>query len=423
MEYKKKTFKNGLRAVVAPMQDARSVTLVALFGTGSKYEEKSINGVSHFLEHLFFKGTKSRPKPNQIKRDLDRLGAQSNAFTSKEYTGYYVKAATKFFDTGLDIVSDILTEPLFNAEEIEKERGVILQELSMYEDDPMRHSYELFETLLYGDQPAGWDTGGYPDTVKNIKRNDILKYRTSHYKARNAVIVVAGNIDSQEAFLKIEKAFSGIPDGKTPKKLRVKELQKKPMVKFKKKDVDQTHIRIGVRALDMYSKQRFALGVLETIIGGNWSSRLFEELREKLGLTYYVRTSAEQYTDSGYLLAAAGVPHEKTEIAVSKIVKIFHDVRTKGVTSQEIKFAKEYIRGSLALTFESTDEVAIYMASQELFHKTIEMPEDTLLKIEAVTKNDIIKVARDIFRPSKINFAAVGPNEDVKKIEKILSNV
>jgi len=188
MQFQKKTFKNGLRAVVAPMRDTQAMTLLALFGTGSKYEIKKLNGISHFLEHLFFKGTKHRPKAGQVNLELDRLGAESNAFTSKEYTGYYVKAAAKHFEVALDIVSDILLEPLFKAQEIEKERGVILQELSMYEDNPQRQAYEIFEDLLYGDQPAGWMTGGYPGTVKNITRRDIINYKTSHYLSSNAVI-------------------------------------------------------------------------------------------------------------------------------------------------------------------------------------------------------------------------------------------
>src|SRR3989338_853544 len=182
MKFEKRTFQNGLRAIVAPMKDTQAITLWVLFGTGSKYETKRINGISHFLEHLFFKGTKSRPEAGQVNRELDRLGAESNAFTSKEYTGYYVKAAAKHFDTALDIVSDILIKPLFKKEEIEKERGVILQ--------------EIFEELLYGDQPAGWDTAGYPDTVKNITRDDIVRYKQSHYLTSNAVVAVAGNIEA-----------------------------------------------------------------------------------------------------------------------------------------------------------------------------------------------------------------------------------
>src|SRR3989338_265668 len=223
MKFEKKTFSNGLRAIVAPMKDTQAITLWVLFGTGSKYETKKLNGTSHFLEHLFFKGTKSRPEAGQVNRELDRLGAESNAFTSKECTGYYVKAAAKHFDTALDIVSDILIEPLFKKEEVEKERGVILQEISMYEDDPRRQAAEIFEELLYGNTPAGWDTAGDPHTGKNIRRENNLNSRDSHYLTSSAVVAVAGNIEPPAAFKKVEKAFAKMADGRKLQKLPVKE--------------------------------------------------------------------------------------------------------------------------------------------------------------------------------------------------------
>ncbi len=423
MKFEKKTLKNGLRAVVAPMHDTEAATLWVLFGTGSKYETKNINGVSHFLEHLFFKGTKSRPKAGDIHRELDRIGSEHNAFTSKEYTGYYVKAAAKHFGTALEIVSDILLEPLFKMEEIEKERGVILQEISMYEDNPQRQAYEIFEELLYGNSPAGWCTSGPPEIVKKISREEIIKYENSHYLTSNAVVVVAGNLDIEEVFRKIEKAFQKMRNGRKIEKPRVLENQKNPMVKFKKKDVDQTHLRLGVRAYDMFNEKRYALSLLNTILGGNISSRLFLEIREKLGLAYYVRSFTEEYTDTGYLMASAGVPHGSLEKASRKIVELFGKIRKEGVAQDEVEFAKEYIRGSMALAFESTDEVATYLASQELFYKRIWTPEEELKKIEAVKKDDIIKVAREVFRPERANLAAIGPEADIKKYKLILSGI
>ncbi|MDP3762847.1 MAG: pitrilysin family protein [bacterium] len=422
MKFEKKTFSNGLRAIVAPMKDTRAITLWVLFGTGSKYEPKRLNGISHFLEHLFFKGTKRRPEAGQVNRELDRLGAESNAFTSKEYTGYYVKAAAKHFDTALDIVSDILIKPLFKKEEIEKERGVILQEISMYEDDPRRQAAEIFEELLYGDTPAGWDTAGYPDTVKNITRDDIVHYKQSHYLTSNAVVVVAGNIESVAAFKKVEKAFAQMARGEKLSKPQVRDVQKLPAVKFKKKDVDQTHLRLGVRAYDMYDERRYALSVLNTILGGNWSSRLFMELREKLGLTYYVRSFMEEYTDTGYVMAAAGVPHRTLPQVAKKIIEVFKDAKKK-ISPSEIKFAKEYIRGQTALAFESTDEVAAFLASQELFRKKIMTPDEILAKIEKVQKDDIMKIARDIFRPERVNLAAIGPEAADGVYKKILAEL
>jgi len=423
MHYEKKTFKNGLRCIVAPMPDTEAVTLWVLFGTGSKYENKRVNGISHFLEHLFFKGTKKRPKPGQIWQELDRTGSQKNAFTSKEFTGYYVKSASKFFDISLDVVSDILLNPIFKKGEIEKERGVILQEISMYEDDPRRQSYEILEELLYGDCPAGWDTAGYPNTVKNITRDDILRYRNSHYFASNAVVVVAGNILKDKVFAQVEKAFAGMKDGRKVEKSKVVEKQSRPQVLFKKKDADQTHVRIAVRTFPMYDERRFALMILQTILGGNSSSRLWTEIREKAGLSYYVSASAEHYTDTGYVVTSAGVPHSTLSKTVKSIIKIFKDLKTKGVSEKEVKFAKEFIHGSMPLAFESTDEVATYLASQELFYGKVMLPEEILAKIEKVRRSDINKLAKEIFASDKINMAAIGPHDDGKMYEKILANL
>lgn len=423
MHYEKKIFKNGLRCIVAPMPDTEAVTLWVLFGTGSKYETKRINGVSHFLEHLFFKGTKKRPRPGQIWQELDRTGSQKNAFTSKEFTGYYVKSASKFFDVSLDVVSDILLNPLFKKTEIEKERGVILQEISMYEDDPRRQVYEILEELLYGDCPAGWDTAGYPNTVKNITRDDIVKYRNSHYLSSNAVVVVAGNVLKDKVFAQVEKSFSGMKDGRKVEKLRVIERQSKPQVLFKKKDADQTHVRIAVRAFNMYDEQRFPLMILQTILGGNSSSRLWTEIREKAGLSYYVSAGAEHYTDAGYVVASAGVPHGTLPKVTRSIIKIFKDIKNKGVSEKEVKFAKEFIHGSMPLAFESTDEVATYLASQELFYKKVMLPEEILSKIDKVRRGDIIKIAREIFTPQKISMVAIGPHDEIKEYEKILGEL
>ena len=395
----------------------------ALFGTGSKYETKKINGVSHFLEHLFFKGTKSRPRPGQIWRELDRIGAQKNAFTSKEYTGYYVKASAKHFDIGLDIVSDILIEPIFKKSEIEKERGVVLQEIAMDEDNPQRQAYQLIEELMYGDQPAGWDIAGTPETVKGITRDEIIKYKNSHYITANAVIVVAGHIDPETAFGKTEKAFLKMPRGTKLHKAKVLERQKKPAVKFKKKDVDQTHLRLALRAYDIFDERRYALQVLATILGGNMSSYLWREIREKGGLAYYVGASADEATDTGYLLATAGVSHANFLKTVKKIVEILKYIKSNGVSQRELDFAKEFIRGSMALAFETTDEVATFLASQELFYGRIMTPLDILAKIEKVGRRDIIDVVKDVFRREKINLAAITTEENSADFEKILNTL
>jgi len=397
------------------MSGTEAMTLLVLVGTGSKYETKNINGISHFLEHLFFKGTKHRPNAGDVHQELDRLGSEHNAFTSQELTGYWVKAAGKHFDTALDIVSDILLEPLFKADEIEKERGVILQEISMYEDMPQRKIFTIWEDLLYGDQPAGWDIAGPPETIRKIKRSEILDYKNTQYVASNALVIAAGNIDQKSAEAKISRVFKKFARGQAYSKRGVKENQKKPAIKFEFKKTDQTHLALGFRGYDMYDKRRYALGLLGVMLGGNTSSRLFSEIREKLGLAYYVRASAQHYTDSGYLVASAGIPHSEFPRVVKKILEIFKDLKENGVSDDEIKFAKDYLRGTMALSFESSDEIASFYGEQALFYKKIETPQEIFKEIEKITQNDIIKVIKEVIRPDRINLAVIGPHRESEK--------
>jgi predicted Zn-dependent peptidase len=423
MKFHQKVLPSGLKIITVPMEATEAVTLLVLVSTGSKYEQKKINGISHFLEHLFFKGTKRRPEVGQIHRALDQLGAEHNAFTSKEFTGYWVKAAAKHFDAALDIVSDILLDPLFKPEEIEKERGVIIQEISMYEDMPQHKVIEVFEDLLYGDQPAGWDVAGTKKIVANISRKEIMDYRNRQYVASNTLVVAAGKINPEKSQEKIINFFSRFQHGRAESKKEVKEKQIKPAARFFYKETDQTHLVLGLRAYDMYDEKRYALGLLGIILGGNTSSRLFMEIREKLGLAYYVRAEVQHYTDSGYLAVSAGIPHEDLEKASRKIVEVLRRIREKGVSDIEVKLAKDYLRGTLALSFEASDEIASFFGERALFYKKIQTPGELFKNIEKTGKNDIIKAAREIIHPAKINLAVIGPHRNAAGCQKILADI
>ncbi|MCH7883306.1 insulinase family protein [Patescibacteria group bacterium] len=423
MKFYKKTLPSGLKVITVPMTGTQAMTLLVLVGTGSKYEHKKISGVSHFLEHLFFKGTKHRPNPGEVNQALDRLGSEHNAFTSKEFTGYWVKAARKHFDEALDIVSDILLEPLFKADEIERERGVIIQEISMYEDMPQRKIMEVWEELLYGDQPAGWDIAGTKEIIGKISRKDILNYKNKQYVAENTLVIVAGNIDAKDTEKKIIKAFSRFKDGRAGPKKPTRERQTKPAVYCSFKKTDQTHLALGFRGYDVYDTKRHALDLLGVMLGGNMSSRLFMEIREKLGLAYYVRASAQHYTDSGYLVATAGIPHKDLGRVVEKMVDILHDIKENGFSEKEIAFAKDYLRGSLALSFESSDEIASFFGEQAMFYKKIETPQELFRHIERVTHDDIMKVAKELIRPGNLNLAVIGPHKNGGDYTTILARI
>ncbi|OGZ33231.1 MAG: hypothetical protein A3I88_01260 [Candidatus Portnoybacteria bacterium RIFCSPLOWO2_12_FULL_39_9] len=417
----KKTFlKNGLRIITAPMEGTQTVTVLVLVGTGSKYETKEINGLSHFLEHMFFKGTKKRPNTLALAETLDRVGGEYNAFTSQEMTGYWTKVDAGHLDLALDWVSDIFLNSKLKEKEIEKERGVILEELNMYLDTPIKYVGDLWTDLLYGDQPAGWRVIGTKEAIKSVKRPWFVNYLKEHYLAKNTLITVAGKIDSNDTIKKIEKYFSKIKLGQPKTKLKVKEKQSRPEVLVHYKKTDQTHLYLGVRGYNIFHPDKYALGILATILGGYMSSRLWIRVREREGLGYYIRTGAETDTDSGYLATRAGIDNQRVDRAIKLILDEYKRIREKKVGLQELKKAKDNIKGGTLLEMESSDAQASFFAGQEILTKEILTLEEKFAKIDKVTSDDILRVAKDIFRPEKLNLALIGPFKDKRRFENIL---
>ena len=417
--FKKTTLKNGLRLITAPMPSSQTVTVLVLFAAGSKYETKEISGLSHFLEHMFFKGTKKRPDTMAIAGVLDRVGGRYNAFTSKEFTGYWAKVANDHLDLALDWVSDILLNSKFDGAEIDKERGVIIEEINMYMDTPMIYVENLWEQLLYGDQPAGWDVAGTKETVSSVTRAQFLDYFKTHYKTENALVCVGGAIDNAVS-QKVQKYFGRLAKGEETKKLAVAEKQTKPKALIFNKTTDQTHLCLGVRAYDIFHKDRIPLLVLANILGGMMSSRLWISVREKKGLAYYVRASVENYTDSGYLVAQAGVANNRVEEAIAAILKEYQKIRDQKIGAAEIKKAKDNIKGAMRISLETSDELASWLAMQEILKKEILTLEQVFAKVDAVTAADLSRVAADIFQPAKLNLALIGPFKEKGKFEKLL---
>lgn len=420
--HKKTIFDNGLRVIAVPMEGTKTATIMVVIGTGSKYETKEINGISHFLEHLFFKGTKKRPTIIAVSEELDRIGAEYNAFTGKEYTGFYAKTAVFQLDKAMDIISDILLNPLIPENEIEKERGIILEEIKMIKDDPPRYISDLFETLLYGDAPAGWDIAGTPESVNSISREKIIDYFQNQYVAKNITIVVAGAIKSEEALEKVKKYFNGFDGRNFRKKLPVKEFQKKPEILIYPKKTDQAHISIGVRGYNLKHPDRYTLALLSAILGGGMSSRLFISVREKQGLAYYIFSGAELYTDSGYFTSQAGIDAKNLEKTVSIILDEYKKIAEKGPAAAELQKVKDYIRGRMIMGLESSSAMASFFADQEILEGKILTPEEKFARLDAVKIEDIQRVAQDIFKNEKLNMTVIGPikKENKEKLEKIL---
>jgi predicted Zn-dependent peptidase len=284
MKFSKKILKNGLRVVTVPMKDNPTVTVLVLVEAGSKYETKDINGISHFLEHMCFKGTIKRPKAIDISKELDAIGSQYNAFTSQEYTGYYAKSDAKHFKKIFDLVSDIYLNSTFPDIEIEKEKGVIIEEINMYEDMPNRHVQDLVMTLLYGNQPAGWNVAGSKQNILNMKREDFVKYKNEKYVPEATTLIVAGKVTEKEVLKEVEKVFGYLPKKKKAKKEKTNEFQTKPEILVKFKDTDQTHFVLGVHTYDLFNKKNAILSVLSGVLGAGMSSRLFTKLREEMGV-------------------------------------------------------------------------------------------------------------------------------------------
>ncbi len=411
---------NGLRVITIPKKDDLATTFLVLVEAGSKYEHKAINGVSHFLEHMCFKGTKKRPTALDIAGELDGLGADYNAFTAQEYTGYFAKVEAHKIDAAFDIVSDLYLNPVFDAAEIEKEKGVVIEELNMYEDLPMKKINDHFTELLYGDQPAGWDVGGTKAVVRALTKDDIVDYRGKHYLPQATIVVVAGAFDEGEMLKKIEASFGMMPKGEKAGKLAVIESQSAPRVILIPKKVDQTHIVIGCRAFPTRDPRRFALDVLSDILGGGMSSRLFQKVREELGAAYYIKSSVDLCTDHGFLAVNSGVDQGKMFAVIAAILTEMKRLSNELVPAGELMRAKNHLVGRIVLGLEASDELASFYGVQEIDGAGIMTPQELRQNIENVTAEEILSVAREIFRDDRLNMAVIGPLEGDKDLVNAL---
>lgn len=418
--YKKITLKNGLRIITVPEKESKTATILVLVGTGSKYETKETSGISHFLEHMFFKGTKKFKKPKDVAEFLDKVGGDFNAFTGEEYTGYYAKVSSEFLDNAFEWVSQIFLNSIIPLKEVEKERGVIIEEINMYKNNPMMYIGQLWREALYGDQPAGWDIAGTKETVSKISRKDILKYISTQYSAKNTIICLAGGIDEKKAIADAKKYFGGIKDKKVKDKLKVIEDQKKPKLLLFNKKAEQTNLALGVRSYSMFHKDRYVCDLIAVILGGMMSSRLFEEVREKMGAAYYVRTYNEDDTDTGSLVTFAGVDNSKLEKVISVILKEYKKMTENKIDEKELKKAKDYVKGKMIIGLESSHSRASFFALQELLKKEILTIDEIFAKIDKVTSNDILRVSKDLFKNESLSLALIGPNKNNNKLIKLL---
>lgn len=418
--YTKTKLKNGLRIITVPQKEAKTATVLVLVKTGSKYEDREISGISHFLEHMLFKGTEKRKEPKDVAEVLDKVGGVYNAFTGEDCTGYWAKVDESHFDTALDWVSDIFLNSKIPSKEVEKERGVIIEEINMYYDNPMMHIDQVWKEVMYGDQPAGWFEAGNKETVSKMSRKQILDYIGSQYASESVVICVAGKIKEKEAIGKIKKRFGKIKKGKGKDKPEVYEDQIGPRAKVLFKKVGQSNLVLGVRGYDSFHKDRYVMSVISALLGGMMSSRMFIEIREKMGAAYYVRTHNVANTDTGYLATSAGVDNNKIMEVIKAILKEYKKLCQTRVPEKELKKVKDYLKGTLVLGLESSHAQAEFFGFQELLENRIETIEHVMKMIDKVKAGDIMRVAKDIFREDRLNLAVIGPFEDDKEFKKLL---
>ncbi len=420
LKAKKKTYKNGLRVVTIPMKDNPTVTVLVLVGTGSDYEPKEINGISHFLEHMCFKGTIKRPSAQVISHELDALGCQYNAFTGNQLTGYYAKGDSKNFKQIFDIVSDVYLNSTFPEVEMEKEKGVIIEEINMYEDMPASHVQDLWSEVLYGDQPAGRSTLGPKENIKKMVRDNFVNYKKDHYVSFNTVIIVSGNIESGEVYKEVDKYFKNIPCTKSKKKDKTKSIQDKPNVLVKYKETDQTHFVLGVRTFPLKDKRNTIISLLGAVLGAGMSSRLFNKLREEMGVAYYVRSYNDASLDYGSFQISAGVNNERTIEVINEILKECNLLKIEKVGERELDKVKSLLIGNMKMSLEATDDVANFYGTQELMKNEIKTLEDKIKEIKNITSTDIQKMARIIFKTESLNLAIIGPFKDSSQFNDIL---
>jgi len=419
--FHKTNLKNGLRIITVPDKKAQTATVLLLVGAGSKYETKENNGISHFLEHMFFKGTKKRQNALRVAETLDKIGGAYNAFTSKEYTGYWAKVSKEHLGLALDWVCDIFLNSKIESKEIEKEKGVIVEELNMYLDTPMQYIEELWEKLLYGDQPAGRETIGLKKNIQRFQRKDFMNYLTNHYSSKNTIICIAGNFDPKNILSKVKNYFKNINKKNPISKDKVLVKQKEPKILLHYKKTDQTHLCLGVRGYDIFNSKKYIQQILAVILGGNMSSRLFASIREKRGLAYYVRTYSETYTDSGYLMTQAGIPHKAVGEVIRLIIDEYRRISEEKISIDELQKAKDYIKGISSIRLEPSDAKASFYGMQELLEGQVLTLREKFKMIDKVSREDVQAIAKEMFQSNKLNLALITPQQKSKlDFQKIL---
>jgi len=421
MNYKLTKLKNGLKVITSEMPNVFGVSNNVFVGAGSRYETKEENGISHFLEHMTLKGTKKRPTSEDVFGTINSIGGLINAGTSNEYTCFWNKVPQKYFSLGLELLSDMLFNSLFKEEEINREKGVIIEEINMYKDRPSNYVIRIGYGLLWGDTPLGRDILGTKESVAEFQRKDFLNYLKNLYQPQNMVVSVAGNIKHQEVIKEAEKNFGKLKNYVIRNWDKYKDDQKKFEVAINYKETDQAHLFLAFKAISRHHPDKPVLDVLDSILSRGGSGRLLVNIREKRGLAYDIAAYEDNFLDTGCIFSHAGLNSQKLEEAIKAILDEFKKLKEEKIGDKELKKAKEYLKGSFLLSMDDCENVASWLGEQALFDKKIKTPEEKIKEIEKVTPEQIQKLSQKLFVKEKLNLALIGPFKDKKPFDDILN--
>jgi len=417
--YQRTVLPNGLRILTSAMPHTHSVSVSLYVGAGSRYEQEREAGVSHFVEHLLFKGTEKRPTAQEVAEAIDGVGGVLNGGTDREYTVYYIKVARPHMDLALDVLFELVRRPLMDPSEMEKERQVILEELAMVADSPPQLVDLLLDSLLWPENPLGRDVAGTPETVNGIDRQMVMGYLGQQYVPSNILVSVAGNIEHEEVVSAIAAALGDWQGGKPAAWLpAISSNGTRCAVHYK--STEQAHVSVAVPGLPLSHPDRHAISFLSVILGEGMSSRLFIELREKRGLVYDVHSYSAHFLDAGAFNVYTGVDPKNAVAALSLVLAELARIRQDGPTTEELTKARELSKGRLMLRMEDTRNVSGWIGAQDLLMGNVRSIEDAVAEMDAVTLEDLQRVAREIIDPAKLHLAVVGPYRSDKKFAALV---
>lgn len=418
--YTVQTLPSGLRIVTAPIEGTASATVMIFAGAGSRYEIDKERGISHFLEHMFFKGGRRYKNTKEVSAAIDGVGGEFNAFTGKEYAGYYVKTAAEQTELAMDVLSDMLLYATFPQEEIEKERGVIMEEERMYQDTPMYRAGWDFEEVLYGDHPLGWDTIGKETVIRSVNQDDFQKHKDELYSAENLVVTFAGKVTPEQALALTEK-YLGPLTGKHTRGFKALKTYGEKKVFLRTKNTEQAHLVLGVPGVSSVDPRHFSHKILSVILGGNMSSRMFLNIREARGLCYYIATETDSYLDAGSLTTRAGVDQSRLHEAIKYIRHEYDECAAHGVTDEEMTRAKAYLKGKITLSLEDSEERAHFYGKQLLLYPKIRDIGEYMKLIDGVKKDQVNALAKELLKPEELRLVVIGKEESEGTLAKLLA--